>query len=101
PGSGKTTLAPPAVATHLGEAGGAQRVLVTAPRRMAVRAAAHRLAFLDASPVGERAAFTIRGARARSEATIVEFLTPRVLPRRPPTDPELTGVGAVSIGELH
>ncbi len=101
PGSGKTTLAPPAIAVHLEEAGGAQRVLVTAPRRMAVRAAAHRLAFLDASPVGERAGFTIRGERARSEGTIVEFLTPGVLLRRLLTDPELTGVGAVILDEVH
>jgi len=101
PGSGKTTLAPPAVANHLTEAGGARRVLVTAPRRMAVRAAANRLAYLDGSPVGERAGFTIRGERARSAETIVEFLTPGVLLRRLLSEPELAGVGAVILDEVH
>ncbi len=44
PGTGKTTLVPPALHNHTGG-----KVLVTAPRRVAVRAAARRLAHLDGS----------------------------------------------------
>lgn len=101
PGSGKTTLAPPAVANHLAERGGARKVLVTAPRRIAVRAAAQRLAFLDRSPVGERVGFTIRGERFHSKETLIEFLTPGVLLRRLLAEPEQAGVGAVILDEVH
>ena len=55
PGTGKTTLVPPALANHSG------KVLVTAPRRVAVRAAARRLAQLDGSRIGEKVGFSIRG----------------------------------------
>src|SRR5699024_12491750 len=82
-------------------ASGAQRVLRAAAGRRAARAAAHRAAYLDGAPVGERAGLTIRGERAHSEETIVEFLTPGVLLRRLLTDPELTGVGAVILDEVH
>jgi ATP-dependent helicase HrpB len=47
PGTGKTTMLPPLMANL---AGGAGRVVVTQPRRVAARAAARRLAALDASP---------------------------------------------------
>lgn len=47
PGSGKTTLAPPLVASHVDG-----RVVVTGPRRVTVRAAARRLAQLSGTPLG-------------------------------------------------
>lgn len=108
PGSGKTTLAPPAVANHLARSlrgdpprAHAGRVVVTGPRRISVRAAASRLAHLDHSPLGERVGFTVRGERVTGPDTIVEFLTPGVLLRRLLHDPELAGVGAVVLDEVH
>ena len=97
PGTGKTTLVPPLLA----DLTGAGRVVVTAPRRIAVRAAAARLAQLDGSAVGERVGFTVRGERRVSQATRVEFVTPGVLLRRMLADPELPGVAAVALDEVH
>ncbi|WP_286954332.1 MULTISPECIES: ATP-dependent RNA helicase [Corynebacterium] len=92
PGTGKTTLVPPALANQ-----STGKVLVTAPRRVAVRAAAHRLRSLSGQP-GE-VGFAIRGESRHGES--VEFLTPGVLLRRLLRDPELEGVSAVAIDEVH
>ena len=94
PGTGKTTLVPPALANHTGG-----KVLVTAPRRVAVRAAARRLAHLDGSRIGERVGFSVRGEHHPGE--LVEFMTPGVLLRRLMADPELTGISAVAVDEVH
>ena len=94
PGTGKTTLVPPALANH---AAGRGKVIVTAPRRVAVRAAAQRLSTLSGTP--DKVGFAIRGeSRKGSE---VEFVTPGVLLRRLLKDPELEGVSAVAIDEVH
>ena len=94
PGTGKTTLVPPALANH---SAGRGKVIVTAPRRVAVRAAAQRLSTLSGTP--DKVGFAIRGAsRTGSE---VEFVTPGVLLRRLLKDPELEGVAAVAIDEVH
>src|SRR5699024_4274138 len=74
------------------------KVLVTAPRRVAVRAAARRLAQLDGSRVGQKVGFSIRGEQF--PGTHVDFMPPGVLLRRPLHDPELPGVGAVAIAEV-
>lgn len=96
PGSGKTTLVPPAVA-----AARSGLVVVTQPRRLAVRAAARRLASLLDEPVGQTVGFAVRGERRRSAATRVEFVTTGVLLRRLQRDPELAGVTAVVLDEVH
>lgn len=96
PGSGKTTLAPPLVADLV-----AGRVVVTGPRRVAVRAAAHRLAQLTGGRVGDLVGYTVRGERRVGTGTRVEFVTSGVLVRRLLADPELGGVGAVVLDEVH
>ena len=93
PGTGKTTLIPPALSKVAGKA------LVTAPRRVAVRAAARRLAQLDGSELGDRVGFSVRGEHHPGER--VEFVTPGVLLNRLLKDPGLEGVGAVIIDEVH
>ncbi len=56
PGTGKTTLLPPAVAVALASHdASAGRVLVTQPRRVAARAAARRIARLLGASVSARA----------------------------------------------
>ncbi|MCG7228512.1 ATP-dependent RNA helicase [Corynebacterium minutissimum] len=92
PGTGKTTLVPPALANH---AAGRGKVLVTAPRRVAVRAAANRLQELS----GQRIGYAVRGDSRKGQD--VEFVTPGVLLRRLLRDPELEGVAAVAIDEVH
>ena len=93
PGTGKTTLIPPAISNVVG------KTLVTAPRRVAVRAAARRLAQLDGSQLGNRVGYTIRGEH--QPGSLVEFVTPGVLLRRLLADPGLEGIGAVVIDEVH
>ncbi|WP_237801703.1 ATP-dependent helicase HrpB [Corynebacterium accolens] len=94
PGTGKTTLVPPALAN---QAKGAGKVIVTAPRRVAVRAAAQRLSTLSGTP--DKVGFAIRGESRRGNE--VEFVTPGVLLRRLLKDPELESVAAVAIDEVH
>lgn len=119
PGTGKTTFLPPLVANLLSElpsGAGAEhrrgagtngqqrvagRVIVTQPRRVAVRSAVRRLAQLSGTRVGEIAGFTVRGERQVTPSTAVEFVTPGVLLRRVLTDPELPGVAAVLLDEVH
>ena len=96
PGSGKTTLVPPAVALA---AGG--RVVVTQPRRIAARAAAARLAHLLGESVGETVGYAVRGDRRTSSSTRIEVVTSGLLLRRLQADPGLDGVSAVVLDEVH
>lgn len=97
PGTGKTTLVPPLVADALPHG----RVVVTQPRRIAARAAARRLASLIGEPVGGVVGYAVRGERAVSRNTRVEVVTAGLLLRRLQADPELTGVAAVILDEVH
>jgi len=108
PGTGKTTLVPPLLA-NLARAGGDRlgggvaggRIVVTQPRRVAARAAARRLAFLDGSPLGERVGHTVRGESSTKPGALIEFVTPGILLRRLLADPSLPGVTAVILDEVH
>ena len=113
PGTGKTTLVPPLVAEHLAQRAGMVerdeastsaalgRVIVTQPRRMAARAAARRLASLTGTRLGEEIGFTVRGESRTSARTRIEFVTTGVLLNRLLRDPELAGVSAVILDEVH
>ena len=101
PGTGKTTLLPPAVAVALAEAGMNGRVLVTQPRRVAARAAARRIARLLGEEVGGQVGYSVRGDSRVSERTRVEMVTPGVALRRLQRDPELPGVSALIVDEFH
>ncbi|MBB3082873.1 ATP-dependent helicase HrpB [Geodermatophilus sabuli] len=96
PGTGKTTLVPLALAGAL-----PGRVLVAEPRRVATRAAAHRMAALVGEPVGRSVGYSVRGDSRRSEDTRVEVVTTGLLVRRLQADPELAGVAAVVLDECH
>ncbi|NYG60717.1 ATP-dependent helicase HrpB [Nocardioides daedukensis] len=96
PGTGKTTLAPPAVAHDV-----SGRVVVTQPSRLAVRAAARRLAGLLGEPVGGLVGYAVRGERRASPATRIEFVTAGLLLRRVQADPALTGTDVVVLDEVH
>ncbi|GHS86805.1 ATP-dependent helicase [Actinomycetota bacterium] len=96
PGTGKTTLVPPALAAVV-----EGTVVVTQPRRIAARAAARRLAELLGEPVGRTVGYAVRGERRVSARTRVEIVTTGVLLRRLQRDPELPGVGAVVLDECH
>jgi ATP-dependent helicase HrpB len=96
PGTGKTTLVPLALA---GAVDG--RVLVAEPRRVAVRAAAARMASLLGEEVGERVGYAIRGERRTGPHTRVEVVTTGLLVARLQHDPELAGVDVVVLDECH
>ncbi|GAB3125830.1 ATP-dependent helicase HrpB [Streptomyces calidiresistens] len=107
PGTGKTTLVPPVLAGLFPDlpapAGATGRVLVVEPRRMTVRAAARRIAWLlgeEAGPRG-RVGWTVRGERRTGPDARVEVVTTGVLLRRLHRDPELPGVGTVLLDECH
>jgi ATP-dependent helicase HrpB len=85
PGTGKTTVVPPALA----EAG--MRVVVAEPRRLAVRAAARRMGV----------SYAIRGERHTGANPMVEVVTTGVLLQRLQRDQELAGVDAVMLDECH
>ncbi|MDH5149157.1 helicase-related protein, partial [Brevibacterium casei] len=103
PGTGKTTLVPPLIAEHLRTTAGPDsgRIVVTQPRRMAARAAPRRLAHLTGTRLGEDIGFTVRGESTVSARTRIEFVTTGVLLRRMLADPELRGVSAVILDEIH
>ncbi|GAA2897014.1 ATP-dependent helicase HrpB [Streptosporangium fragile] len=100
PGTGKTTLVPLALA-GLPDGPAPGRVIVAEPRRMAVRAAARRMAWLLESDVGAEVGFSIRGERRAGPGTVVEVVTTGVLLQRLQRDPELDGVGTVLLDECH
>ncbi|MEU4688441.1 ATP-dependent helicase HrpB [Actinoplanes sp. NPDC023714] len=95
PGTGKTTLVPLALASEKG------RVIVAEPRRVAARAAAHRMASLLGERAGGRVGYAVRGDRRVSRDTVVEVVTTGLLVRRLQHDPELAGVDAVMLDECH
>ena len=111
PGTGKTTLVPPLLADVLTDVpadapGRAQerrpgRVIVTQPRRIAARAAARRLAGLLGEEVGGTVGYAVRGERRAGPATRIEVVTAGLLLRRLQRDPELSGVDAVILDEVH
>ncbi|WP_082264621.1 ATP-dependent RNA helicase [Rothia kristinae] len=102
PGTGKTTLVPPLVANLLaGLSDRPGRVVVTQPRRIAARSAARRLVALSGTRPGQLVGHTVRGDRVMGPGVRVEFATTGVLLRRLLADPELTGVDAVILDEVH
>ena len=111
PGTGKTTLVPPLLADVLTDVpadapGRAQerrpgRVIVTQPRRIAARAAARRLADLLGEEVGGTVGYAVRGERRAGPDTRIEVVTAGLLLRRLQRDPELGGVDAVILDEVH
>lgn len=96
PGTGKTTTAPLAVADAV-----TGRVVIAQPRRVAARAAAHRMAALLGERVGDRIGYAVRGERRAGPRTRVEVVTTGLLVRRLHHDPELPGVDAVLLDECH
>ena len=114
PGTGKTTLVPPLLADVLvragttsgtgagrGPGGEPGRVVVTQPRRIAARAAARRLADLLGEEVGGTVGYAVRGERRTGPATRIEVVTAGLLLRRLQRDPELAGVDAIILDEVH
>ena len=99
PGAGKTTGVPLALLDAAPMARG--RILMLEPRRLAARAAAHRMASLIGEPVGRTIGFRTRLESAVSPATRIEVVTTGLLVRRLLGDPGLEGVSTVILDEIH
>jgi ATP-dependent helicase HrpB len=99
PGAGKTTRVPLALNDAPWLAG--QRIVMLEPRRLAARAAAHRMATTLGEVVGETVGYTVRLERRVSAATRIEVVTEGILTRRLQQDPELKGTGLLIFDEFH
>ena len=99
PGAGKTTLVP----LFLRHAHWLQQrtILVLAPRRMAARAAAHRMSRLLGEEVGGTVGYRVRMDTRVGPNTRIEVITEGVLTRMLQNDPSLNGVGLVIFDEFH
>jgi len=99
PGAGKTTLVPPALLSEPWLAG--RKIVMLEPRRLAARAAAHRIAQQLNETVGGQVGYRIRFERKVSTATRIEILTEGILTRFLQHDPALSDVGLVIFDEFH
>lgn len=96
PGAGKTTRVPLAM---LAAGLTTDKIIMLEPRRLAVRAAAERLA----EGLGERPGQTV-GYRMRGDSVSgsrIEVVTEGILTRMIQSDPDLQGIGAVIFDEFH
>lgn len=98
PGAGKTTIVPLALLDEPWRDG---TIVVLEPRRLAVRAAATRMADLLGEEPGRRVGWRMRQDTRVSAHTEIEVVTEGTLTRRLQRDPELQGVAAVLFDEFH
>lgn len=98
-GAGKTTRVPPALL----DAGLAPngRIVMLEPRRIAVRAAARRIAQERGVQVGGLVGYQVRFDERVSAATRIVAMTDGILLRRLQDDPFLEGIDAVVFDEFH
>ena len=99
PGAGKTTIVPPALLDEIWLGG--NRIVMLEPRRLAARAAAHRMAYLRGDATGRTIGYRTRLDSRVSSATRVEVVTEGVLTRMLQRDPTLEGYGLVIFDEFH
>lgn len=99
PGAGKTTAVAPALLDRPWVQGG--RILLLGPRRLAVRAAAERMAELAGEKVGDRIGYATRLDRRQSAATRLLVITQGIFVQMIQADPELAGIAAVLFDEVH
>ncbi len=99
PGAGKTTGVPPALlsAPWLG----GNKLLLLEPRRLAARAAAHRMATARNEQVGATVGYRMRLDTKIGPATRIEVVTEGILTRLLQQDPSLSAYGAVLFDEFH
>ena len=99
PGAGKTSLVPLALLEEpwLGD----KKILMLEPRRIATRAAAHRMTDLIQEPVGQTVGYRMRLDTKVSRHTKIEVITEGILTRMLQDDPSLVDVGLVIFDEFH
>ena len=98
PGAGKTTGVAP---TLLDQPWCTGKVLLLGPRRLAVRAAAERIAGQAGEEVGRRIGYATRLDSRQSRDTRLLAITQGIFVAMIQADPELTGISAVLFDEVH
>ncbi|HVW25970.1 MAG TPA: ATP-dependent helicase C-terminal domain-containing protein [Polyangiaceae bacterium] len=98
PGAGKTTRVPAAI---LDAELGSGQILVSEPRRLPARLAATFVASERGEKVGRGVGYSVRFEHVATDDTRLIYATEGVLLRRLLEDPELTGVDAVVLDEVH
>jgi ATP-dependent helicase HrpB len=99
PGAGKTTGVPLALLDETWLAG--KKLLLLEPRRLAAKAAAHRMAMTVGESVGASVGYRMRLDTNIGPKTRIEVVTEGVLTRLLVQNPELDGYGAVLFDEFH
>jgi ATP-dependent helicase HrpB len=99
PGAGKTTSVPSALLDA--RLAGAGEIWVLEPRRLPARLAATRVAAERGERVGDTIGYSVRFDEAGGPRTRLRFMTEGLFVRRLLADPELRGVSAVVLDELH
>jgi ATP-dependent helicase HrpB len=99
PGAGKTTRVPLVLAQEPWARD--RKIIVLAPRRLAARAAAARMAATLREEVGASVGYRMRFGSKVSRATRIEVVTEGVFTRMVLDDPSLDGVAAVLFDEFH
>ena len=99
PGAGKSTVLPLTILDGL--QGGAGKIVVLEPRRVAARQIASRMAWLMCEAVGESVGYRIRFESKVSPKTRIEVVTEGVLTRMLLDDPALEDVAVVVFDEFH
>lgn len=99
PGSGKTTVVPPALLDEPWLGG--QKIVMLEPRRLAARLTASYMASQRGEPVGRTIGYRVRFEQQVSAATRLEVVTAGLFIRRLQEDPELADVGLVVFDEFH
>lgn len=99
PGSGKTTMVPPALLAEPWLRG--QKIIILEPRRLAARMAAERMADMLGEAAGKTIGYQMRFESKISAETRIEVVTEGILIRRLQDDPELQGTGLVIFDEFH
>lgn len=99
PGAGKTTVVPLELMNEpfLKK----RKIIILEPRRLAARAAAHRMASIIGEKVGETIGYRVRMDSKVGPNTIIEVVTEGILIRQLQSDPELRNVGMVIFDEFH
>ena len=99
PGAGKTTRVPLALLDAPWLTG--KTILMLEPRRLAARAAAHRMASLLGESVGSTVGYRMRLDSKIGPATRIEVVTEGILTRLLLDQPELDRYGAILFDEFH
>lgn len=99
PGAGKTTRVPLALLDAPWRHD--HRILMLEPRRLAARAAAHRMATLLEEPVGGTVGYRMRLDTKVGAKTRIEVVTEGILTRLLQQDPALSDYAAVLFDEFH